>query len=100
MRLSIPMLPELQRMIAATPSALAMAFLASDCGTPYSPTSFGNMFRRWCLQAGLPHRSAHGLRKAAASRLAELGESVHEIAAVPAQRSRIKGGLLPAPWRA
>ena len=34
---------------------------------------FGNKFREWCDEAGLRHCSAHGLRKAAATRLAEHG---------------------------
>jgi integrase len=79
MRLSIPMSPELQpHHIAATPSAGAMTFLASDRGTPDTPTSFGR-FRRRRPQAGLSHYSAHGLRMAAVSRLAEPGASVCEI---------------------
>ena len=87
-RLSIPMLPELQRIIAATPgTATTLTFLSTSGGRPYSPDAFGNVFRAWCRQAGLPHCSAHGLRKAAASRLAELGASVHEIAAVTGHRS-------------
>jgi integrase len=49
--------------------------------------AFGNLFRGWCRQAGLPHCSAHGLRKAAASRLAEHGATIHEIAAVTGHRS-------------
>ena len=31
---------------------------------------FGNKMREWCNQAGLPHCSAHGLRKAMSRRLA------------------------------
>jgi len=42
---------------------------------------FGGKFRDWCNQAGLPHCSAHGLRKATAARLAERGASPHEIMA-------------------
>jgi integrase len=84
--LSLPIVPELRRVIDATLSA-DLAFLVTERGTPYTAESFGNAFRAWCRQAGLPHCSAHGLRKAAASRLAELGASVHEIAAVTGHRS-------------
>jgi integrase len=84
--LSLPIVPELQRVIDATPRG-ALAFLVTERGTPYSSDGFGNSFRAWCRQAGLPHCSAHGLRKAAASRLAELGASIHEIAAVTGHRS-------------
>jgi integrase len=87
-RLSIPLLPELRDIIEATPdTGTSLSFLSSERGTPYSPDAFGNVFRNWCRQAGLPHCSAHGLRKAAASRLAELGASIHEIAAVTGHRS-------------
>jgi integrase len=37
--------------------------------------------------AGLPHCSAHGLRKAAARRLAEAGCTAHEIAAITGHAS-------------
>jgi integrase len=47
------------------------------------------MFFRWslCDKAGLPHCSAHGLRKAAARRLAEAGCTAHEIGAVTGHAS-------------
>lgn len=94
-RLSIPIIPELQRIIDATPvppapkgSAIGgLAFLRGETGKPYTPDSFGNRFRKWCRAAGLPECSPHGLRKAAASRLAELGCSSHEIMAVTGHRT-------------
>ncbi len=94
-RLSIPVIPELQRIIDATPlppppkgSAIgALAFLRNQAGKAYTPDGFGNQFRRWCRAAGLPECSPHGLRKAAASRLAELGCSAHEIMAVTGHRT-------------
>jgi integrase len=44
-------------------------------------------FRKACNAAGLPHCSAHGLRKAAARRLAEGGCTAHEIAAITGHAS-------------
>lgn len=38
--------------------------------------------RKWCDDAGLPHCSVHGLRKAAAARLAELGCTEFEIMSI------------------
>ncbi len=38
--------------------------------------------RKWCDEAGLPQCSAHGLRKAIATRLADLGCSTHQIMAI------------------
>jgi integrase len=84
--MELPILPALQRIIDASPCG-DMAFLVSERGTPYTADSFGNRFRIWCRQARLDHCSAHGLRKAAATRLAELGASIHEIAGVTGHKS-------------
>ena len=40
-----------------------------------SHAGFGNKMRQWCDEAGLPHCSAHGLRKAGAAMAAENGAS-------------------------
>lgn len=82
-RLVLPIVPELQHILDATPTELgSLAFLTSSYGRPYLPDSFGNRFRAWARAAGLPHCTPHGLRKAAAVRLAEIGCSAHEIMAV------------------
>ncbi|MGU3408215.1 tyrosine-type recombinase/integrase [Methylobacterium brachiatum] len=75
------MFPDLAEAIAALPSS-HLTFLVTDYGKPFSVAGFGNRFREWCDQAGLPHCSAHGLRKATASRLAKRGCTPHEIMAV------------------
>ena len=64
-----------------------MTFLLTDQGKPYTMAGFGNWFRRQCREAGLRGCSAHGLRKAAARRLAEAGCSTHEIAAITGHAS-------------
>lgn len=84
--LTIPVVPELQRIIDETPSG-GLTFLMSERGGAYTADSFGNRFRAWCRAAGLPQCSPHGLRKAAASRLAELGATAHEIMAVTGHRT-------------
>ena len=48
---------------------------------------FGNKFREWCNQAGLRHCSAHGVRKATATRLAERDAPTHEIMAITGHKS-------------
>ena len=59
-----------------------MTFLVTDFGKPFSAAGFGNWFRDQCDLAGLPKKlSAHGLRKAGATRLAEVGATDHEIMA-------------------
>lgn len=84
--LAIPIRPELAAIIDATPSG-NLTFLVTRDGTPFTPASFGNLFRRWCNEAGLPHCSAHGLRKAACRRLAEAGCSASEIMAISGHAS-------------
>lgn len=77
----IPVLPELRAAIDAVPNN-HLTFLVTEGGKPFTAAGFGNWFRDICEAAGLPKGfSAHGLRKAAATRLAEAGASDHEIMA-------------------
>jgi integrase len=65
-----------------------MTFIAQAGGRPLDAETLGNEFRGWLRRAGLPRKlSLHGLRKAAARRLAEAGCSVHEIASVTGHRT-------------
>jgi integrase len=64
-----------------------LTFLLTDQGKPYTAAGFGNWFRDQCRAAGLHGCGAHGLRKAAARRLAEAGCSTHEIAAITGHAS-------------
>jgi integrase len=80
--LEIPILPELQRIIDATTPLGKDTYLVTEFGRPFTADGFGNRFRKWCDEAKLPHCSAHGLRKAGAARLAELGASDREIMAI------------------
>jgi integrase len=64
-----------------------LTFLLTDQGKPYTAAGFGNWFRDQCRAAGLSGCSAHGLRKAAARRLAEAGCTTHEIAAITGHAS-------------
>ncbi len=79
-------MPDLQAIIDATPSE-HLTFLTTAFGKPFTAAGFGNWFREQCNEAGLPHCSAHGLRKAAARRLAEAGCTAHEIAAITGHAS-------------
>jgi integrase len=80
-RLELPIIPALRQVIDASPTG-DLAFLATAYGRPFTNNGFGNKFRDWCNTAGLPHCSVHGLRKAAAARLAELGCTEFEIMAI------------------
>ena len=64
-----------------------LTYLTTAFGKPFTAAGFGNWFREQCNEAGLPHCSAHGLRKAAARRLAEAGCTTHEIAAITGHAS-------------
>jgi integrase len=79
--LFIPVRAELRQIIDATPSG-HLTFLTTIFGKPFTVAGFGNWFRDQCNAASLPHCSFHGLRKAAARRLAEGGCTPHEIAAI------------------
>lgn len=59
-----------------------LAFITTPGGEPYTEAGFGNWFGDCARKAGLTSCSAHGLRKAAARRLAEAGCTANEIAAV------------------
>ena len=84
--LAIPVNADLAAVIAATPSG-HLTFLTTRYGGPFTPSAFSDWFREECDAAGLPHCSAHGLRKAAARRLAEAGCTVHEIGAITGHAS-------------
>ena len=69
----IPILPQLQAEIDRAPKG--MTFIVTAYGRPFTPDGFGMRFGKWCQQAGLKGCSAHGLRKARATKLAEAGAS-------------------------
>lgn len=79
--LVIPVHPTLREVIDATPSGHLM-FLVTEFGQPFTPAGFGNWFRDRCTEAGLKHCSFHGLRKAAATRLIDMGCDVVEAASI------------------
>jgi integrase len=85
--LELPIHPALAAELAHVP-ADHLHYLARDDGTAHSAGGFYNLFVSWCAAAGLPAGLApHGLRKAAARRLAEAGATAHQIAAVTGHRS-------------
>jgi integrase len=77
----IPLHPELEMAISSMPRSRE-SFLVTEFGKPFTSNGFGNWFRDRCDEAGLGHCSAHGLRKAAARRLAEAGCTNAEIKAI------------------
>lgn len=67
----LPIPSDLSRAIDAMPSVGIQTYLVTEYGKPFTAEGFGNWFRKRCDEAGLPHCSAHGLRKAAATRAAQ-----------------------------
>jgi integrase len=83
----IPVHSALRASIDAYPNK-NMTFLVTENGKPFSSAGFGNWFREVCREAGLPdHCAAHGLRKAAARRLAEAGCTAHQIMAITGHKT-------------
>jgi integrase len=88
-KLWIPLHPELKAILDALPLD-DLTFLKTEYGRPFTVKGFGAWFKARSEAAGLRDRTAHGLRKAAARRLAEAGCSVHEIGAITGHRG-LKG---------
>jgi integrase len=85
--IDIPVLSPLQEAIDATGANSRMVFLVTSFGKPFSIAGFGNWFHERCVEAGLLHCSAHGLRKAGSTRAAEAGATAHQLMAMFGWRS-------------
>jgi integrase len=79
-RVTLPVLPELQATLDAGPTG-DLAFIATTSGNPMAKESVGTLFREACLAAGV-RKSAHGLRKAAATNAANHGATVAQLEAI------------------
>jgi len=81
-RLTIPLHPNLSAALRAWPRN-NVVMLTTAFNKPFTYAGYGNMMADAIAAAGLPDRCVlHGLRKAAARRLAEAGCTEKEIAAV------------------
>lgn len=78
---TLPILPVLAATLAAGPCA-DLAFICGAAGKPLTKASFGNNFREACDAAGVLGKSAHGVRKAGATRAADNGATVTELEAI------------------
>jgi len=86
-RLMIPIHQALARVLSITPRD-QLTFLLTGQGKPFTSGGFNNWFRDQRIAAHLPPGlSAHGLRKAAARRLAEAGCTEQQIKAVGGWRT-------------
>lgn len=80
-RVALPILAELRAVLDATPSG-HLTYLVTERGKPFTAPGFGNKFHNWCNEAGLPHCSAHGIRKYDATFAAENGATEHQLMAM------------------
>ena len=79
-QVTIPILQPLAESIAATKTG-DLTFLVTEFGRPWVKESFGNWFKDVCRAADCPG-SAHGLRKAGATRAAERGATERQLMAI------------------
>ena len=80
-KLLLPIHPKLAETLLATELGKTY-FLETERGMKFSDNGIGNWFRTQCDEAGLPNCTAHGLRKAAARRMAEAGATNQQIKAM------------------
>ena len=78
---TLPILSVLDATIKAGPCG-DLTFIAGENGRPLTKESFGNLFRKACRSAGLRNRSAHGLRKIAATRAANNGATEKQLMSI------------------
>lgn len=79
---TVPMLATTRAAIDALPAAPIRFLVTTAFGKPFTDAGLGNRMRKWCDEAGLPHCSIHGLRKAISRQLAETGATDAEGMAV------------------
>lgn len=84
---TFPMLDVLRRTLEAGPIGTE-TYIATRHSKPMTKESAGNLFKEKCVAAGLMNRSAHGLRKAAATVAAENGATEAELDAIFAWTDR------------
>lgn len=83
---TIPLLPPLLAAIEAGPTS-DLAFICGERGQRLTKESFGNLFRKACNAAGV-RKSAHGVRKIAATVAANNGATEAQLEALFGWRDR------------
>jgi integrase len=78
---TLPILPILAATLAAGPCG-DLTFITNKLGRPFTKESFGSAFKDACRAAGISDRSAHGLRKIAATRAADSGATLPQMNAI------------------
>jgi len=86
----LPILPELAEELARLPADRMLFITQDNADKPYIVGSLGNWFKDRCKEADVPG-SLHGLRKAGATRLANVGATPDEIKAFLAHATNAQG---------
>lgn len=81
MRVELPLLPQLKETLDAGPTG-DLAFVVTRRGAPWNKGALGTEFVAAARAAGVFGKSAHGMRKAAATRAAENGATERELEAI------------------
>ena len=79
---SVPLLQTTRAALEALAAAPIKHLVVTSRGKPFTVAGLGNKMREWCDDAGLPHCTTHGLRKAMSRQLAEAGATDAEGQAV------------------
>ncbi len=83
----MPMSLQLQAACDAMPK-VHLTYIITAHGKPRSKYGLGNDFAKWATEAGLPARCRlHGLKKGGMRRLAEAGNTTHELMAISGHRT-------------
>jgi integrase len=83
----IPVSPELKAACDAMPKS-HLTYIVTVHGKPRSKYGLGNDFAKWATEAGLPtHCRLHGLKKGGMRRLAEAGNTAHELMAISGHKT-------------
>ena len=71
----------LQAIIDRSPTG-DLHYLVTDRGAPFTIKGMANRIKAWCIEAGIPHCSAHGVRKLASVMAAENGMTGDQMKAL------------------
>ncbi len=88
---NIPITPELHKSLATVEDRQGTIILTAF-GKPFTEKGFSNYMSKAADRAGLPECTVHGLRKSAATRLAEAGCSESEIMAITGHKTSAEVG--------
>jgi integrase len=101
---TLPILPVLADTLAVGPCGDLTSIVGKQ-GKPFTKESFGNAFKDACKAAGIRDKSAHGVRKIAATTAANNGATVSQLKALFGWQSDSMPALTPrrptgSAWRA